>query len=52
MLCSQGAELAIDCNLCRGAPAPQKFKGSLLLLNFYDYLHLVNNLHLDYTTEI
>ena len=48
MLCSQGAELAIDCNLCRGAPAPQKFKGSLLLLNFYDYLHHfrdVNNLH-------
>ena len=33
MLCSQGAELATDCNQCEGAKAPWNLEGVKLTLN-------------------
>ena len=36
MLCSQGAELATDCNQCEGAKAPWNLEGVKLTLNSKD----------------
>ena len=38
MLCSQGAELATDCNQCEGAKAPWNLEGVKLTLNSKDNL--------------
>ena len=38
MLCSQGAELATDCNQCKGAKAPWNLEGVKLTLNSKDNL--------------